>query len=206
MVRGEQQRIDRSFLPLARCVAAAILTLGFGCGSPAQEPQRTGPTPTGPEQTFANLELRETTNGKLEWKLKARRAVREAASSGTRLESLRVEFFQGGPRVRSILVSDSGRVDLQRGTLIATGNVVVTTTEGNRLETEELFWDRKNAKVTSNTFVRMTRGEDVLTGIGFESDPNLERYEIKKDVRASVREQEGIRDEVFGSDSVSHGP
>jgi LPS export ABC transporter protein LptC len=186
-------------------VMLPLLLLAWGCSTPSQEPVRAPGPAGGPEQTFANLELRETTAGRLEWKLRASRAVRTNASSATRMESLRVEFFEGRPEVRSVLVSDSGRVDLQKGILIATGHVVVTTSEGNRLETEELFWDRKNAKVSSSVFVRMTRGSDVLTGVGFESDPHLEHYEIKKDVQASVRESEGLRDGFLGPDSSGHG-
>lgn len=182
-----------------------LLLLLASCSSPSQEPVRAPGPAGGPEQTFSNLELRETTAGRLEWKLRARRAFRTNASSATRMESLRVEFFEGRPEVRSVLVSDSGRVDLQKGILIATGHVVVTTVEGNRLETEELFWDRKNAKVSSSVFVRMTRGGDVLTGVGFESDPHLEHYEIKKDVHASVRESEGLRDDFLRTDSSRDG-
>ncbi len=135
-----------------------LLLLAHGCSTPSQEPVRSAGAPKGPEQTFANLELRETTAGRLEWKLRAARAVRPSTSAATHMESLRVEFFEGGPQVRSVLTSDSGRVDIAKGLLIATGHVVVTTLEGNRLETEELFWDRKNAKVSSTAFVRLTRG------------------------------------------------
>jgi LPS export ABC transporter protein LptC len=188
-----------------RGAAFVLLLLLLGCSSPSQDPVRAVGSPAGPEQTFVNLELRETTAGKLEWKLWASRAVRSNASSATRMESLRVEFYEGRPEVRSILTSDSGRVDLSKGVLVATGHVVVVTVEGNRLETEELYWDRKNAKVSSDVFVRLTRGADVITGIGFESDPNLERYEIRKDVQASVREREGLRDEILGPDSSRNG-
>jgi LPS export ABC transporter protein LptC len=182
-----------------------LLLVAQGCSTPSQEPDRSTGGPKGPEQTFANLELRETTAGRLEWKLRAARAVRPSTSAATQMESLRVEFFEGSPQVRSVLTSDSGRVDLAKGLLIATGHVVVTTVEGNRLETEELFWDRKNSKVSSTAFVRLTRGEDVLTGIGFEGDPNLEHYEIQKNVQASVRASEGIRDEILGPDSTGDG-
>jgi LPS export ABC transporter protein LptC len=182
-----------------------MLPFALGCSTPSQEPVRSPGTNSLPEQTFANLELRETTAGRLEWKLRASRAVRPNTSSATRMESLRVEFYEGSPEVRSILVSDSGRVDLAKGILIATGHVVVTTTEGNRLETEELFWDRKNAKVSSTVAVRLIRGRDVLTGVGFESDPNLEHYEIRRNVQASVREQGDLRDELLAPDSSRHG-
>ncbi len=187
--------------------AAGVLLflLTQGCSTPSQEPDRSPGVAMGPEQTFANLELRETTAGRLEWKLRAARAVRPSTSAATHMESLRVEFFEGSPKVRSVLTSDSGRVDLAKGLLIATGHVVVTTVEGNRLETEELFWDRKNAKVSSTMFVRLTRGRDVLTGVGFQGDPNLEHYEIQKDVQASVRAREGLRNELLGPDSSGHG-
>ncbi len=104
-----------------------------------------------------------------------------------------------------MLTSDSGRVDSQKGSLVALGRVVVVTREGARLETEELTWDRKTARVSSEQFVRLIRGRDVLTGIGFRSDPNLVSYEILKDVKASVREEAGVRDEIFGADSVGAG-
>ena len=64
----------------------------------------------------------------------------------------------------------------------------MNTPEGNRLETEELHWDRKQDRVYSDVFVRLTRAKDVLTGVGFRSDPNLRSYEILKDVRATVRD------------------
>ena len=98
-----------------RGTAFVLLLLLLGCSSPSQEPIRVAGSPTGPEQTFVGLELRETTAGKLEWKLWASRAVRANASSATGMESLRVEFFEGRPEVRSVLTSDSGRVDLSRG-------------------------------------------------------------------------------------------
>ena len=178
-----------------------LLLLLVGCASPSQSPPPRGEAEREPVQSFENLELRETSDGKLEWILRAKRATRASANQATRLDSLKVDFYQGSDRVRSVLTSDSGRVDTQKGTLIAKGRVVVRTTEGGLLETEELSWDRKSARVSSDVFVRLTRGRDVLTGIGFRSDPNLVAYQILKDVRASVREEKGITDESFGADS-----
>jgi LPS export ABC transporter protein LptC len=184
------------------CLGAILfLFLPSACTSPSPDPTRRGETDHAPAQSFENMELRETSEGKLEWILRAKRATRASATEPTRLESLRVDFYQRSDRVRSVLTSDSGRVDTQKGILIALGQVVVLTDEGSRLETEELSWDRKSARVSSEQFVRLTRGRDVLTGIGFRSDPNLVSYEILKDVRASVREETGIRDELIGPDS-----
>jgi LPS export ABC transporter protein LptC len=182
--------------------AAVLLGLSGGCTSPAPAPAQRGEGARTPVQSFENLELRETSEGKLEWILRAKKAMRDSASDPTRLESLRVDFYQGSDRVRSVLTSDSGRVDSQKGILIALGSVVVVTREGSRLETEELSWDRKSTRVSSEKFVRLIRGRDVLTGTGFQSDPNLVSYEILKDVKASVREETGIGDEIFRTDTL----
>jgi LPS export ABC transporter protein LptC len=179
-----------------------ILLLTAGCGTPVPEPIEEGTSASMPTQTFRNLELRETTEGKLEWVLRARTAWQGASGAPTRLESLRVDFYQRSDEIRSVLTADSGRVDSREGNLEARGNVVVITPEGNRLETEQLSWDRKGARVTSEVEVRLVRGRDVLTGIGFESDPNLERFRLLKEVRASVREEGTVTREIIGADSI----
>jgi hypothetical protein len=43
----------------------------------------------------------------------------------------------------------------------------------------------------SDSFVKLTRGKDVLTGIGLECDHTLESVDIKKDVRAVILEENG---------------
>lgn len=173
---------------------------GSGCGSSTDVPPPREAELGSATQVLSGVRLRETSERGLEWILEARRAHRATGATAARMESLRVEFYQGGPALRSTLVADSGRIDSQRGLLVAQGHVVVVTPEGNRLETEELTWDRMNARVSSEEFVRLTRGTDILTGIGFTSDPNLESYRIHRDVRASVREAGPIRDDLRGED------
>jgi len=184
---------------------ALALLVSAGCGSPSPAPQKEKAAKGTPDQSFRGVSLRESSNGKLEWDLHARRASRPVADGPTLLDSLEVLFYQGGPVVRSTLTADSGRVDLEKGTLVATGNVVVISPEGNRLETEELRWDRKKDQVYSDKFVRLTRAKDVLTGVGFRSDPNLESYQLLKDVRATVRDESMNPDEIFGPDSSGRG-
>lgn len=186
-----------------RCSTAAslaVVLLTLACSEP---PRQTEPADGDslPAATFRNLVLRETREGKLEWVLRASKAWREGPNLPTRLARLQVDFYQRTDRIHSTLTADSGNVDAKRGTLIATGHVVVVTPEGNKLLTEELFWDRKNGQVASEVEVRFVRGSDVLTGIGFRSDPNLQRYEILRDVRASVAEPGEIRHEIFEPDS-----
>lgn len=184
---------------------AFVLFVLIGCGSPSPVPPKEKFSKGAPEQTFRGVSLRESSGGKVEWDLRATHAVQGSANGPTALDSIEVFFYQGGPVVQSTLTADSGTVDVEKGILVATGNVVVNTPEGNRLETEELHWDRKQDRVYSDVFVRLTRAKDVLTGVGFRSDPNLRSYEILKDVRATVRDESLRKDEIFGTDSSGSG-
>ncbi len=62
----------------------------------------------------------------------------------------------------------------------AKGNVVVINASGQRLETEQLFWDQKSKRIYSNVDSRLTQGTDVIVGEGFESDENFEEYSFRR--------------------------
>jgi len=61
------------------------------------------------------------------------------------------------------------------------------------MSTEELHFLNKEQKITAppTQQVRVERAGDVLTGYGFESDPNLRHFEFKSNVKAVVRTGSG---------------
>ena len=63
------------------------------------------------------------------------------------------------------------------------------------LETESLVWVEKLEEIHTEDFVRFIKGEDILTGYGFRSDPDLKNVEIMKDVKAFIRDEEGLVEE-----------
>ncbi|MFN2394635.1 MAG: LPS export ABC transporter periplasmic protein LptC [Bacteroidales bacterium] len=63
----------------------------------------------------------------------------------------------------------------------ARNDVVVENMETlEKLNTEQLIWDRKNETIHSDKFVKVTSGEDVLYGEGFESDDRFTSWSIKE--------------------------
>ncbi len=52
--------------------------------------------------------------------------------------------------------------------------------KGEVLNTEQLFWDEQKHKVYSDLFVKITTPNEILTGIGFESNENLSKYLFRK--------------------------
>ena len=63
------------------------------------------------------------------------------------------------------------------------------------LETDSLLWLNARDKIISNCFVKLTRGNDVWTGIGLECDQDLSSVVIKKDVQAEIIDEKGDNDE-----------
>lgn len=115
--------------------------------------------------------------------LNARRARIYNDRQETLLDSgLKVEFMSktSGKRV-SLLTADSARIDDNTKNMLARGNVFVVADSSNTtLETSLLEWDQKTQKLYSTEYVKIVSPNEVITGIGFESDPNLTNYKIKK--------------------------
>ncbi|MCK9305754.1 MAG: LPS export ABC transporter periplasmic protein LptC [Bacteroidales bacterium] len=63
----------------------------------------------------------------------------------------------------------------------AYGNVVVQNyIKGERMETDTLFWDRKNQKIFTHTMVRLTTPDLFMQGFGMESDEMARNAKILK--------------------------
>jgi LPS export ABC transporter protein LptC len=168
-----------------------LILLAAGCGTedPGDEPV---PRPEGiPNQIVENLVLKETKSGRLQWVLDARRALRYNGRP-TELEGLSIRFYDaGGDSVESTLTAEGGTVDEETRELLARGDVVVLTSDGIRLESPELRWDPEIEKITTETEVMVADGDNVLHGQGITSDIHLKSYVIHRDVRGTLRDEDG---------------
>jgi LPS export ABC transporter protein LptC len=127
--------------------------------------------------------------GLLLWKLYARYAATYNARNVVVARAVRVDFFDEKGERSSVLTAREGDLNQRTHNMTARGSVVLQTTEGTRLSTEELRFMNREQKVVVpvEQLVRVERSGDVLTGYGFESDPDLRHYEFKRRVEATVR-------------------
>ena len=107
------------------------------------------------------------------------------------LENPIIEFFDNEGNIQTKLNSDAGEYSEENGDMLAYGNVIVRSVEGDVLETDSLMWVNTEDKIVSNSFVKLTRGRDVITGYGLECEPDLNSVDIKRDVKATIVDQEG---------------
>ncbi len=58
------------------------------------------------------------------------------------------------------------------------GNVEIINQEGNKFNTELLYWNQVTEKVYSDRFIRIEEPDRIIMGYGFESNQQMTNYEI----------------------------
>lgn len=141
-----------------------------------------------PDQEARDFTLTESLEGRKNWTLHAVYAAMYNNQSLVDARTVRIEFFDKDGKKFSTLLADEGRVYQRSNDLEARGHVRVTTESGIFMETDSLRWQNARGKIVSDGFVRVTRQHDVVTGYGFESDPSLDHFTLRQQVRAEVRD------------------
>lgn len=141
-----------------------------------------------PTQVAESFTLTETISGERVWCLKADKALSYEDENLIKVYGVTIEFYKEGGHY-STLTSEEGIYYTLTADMEAFGEVVVESEEG-RLETETLNWVAREEKIRTDDYVRITKGETVITGRGLESDPSLESVKIEKEFQAYSREVE----------------
>lgn len=93
-------------------------------------------------------------------------------------EGIYVEKFDTIFHTEASIKADTAYYFDKKGLWRLIGNVEVESLQGERFNTSELFWDQKAEKVYSDKYIRIQQKEQIITGVGFESNQNMTRYRI----------------------------
>lgn len=86
------------------------------------------------------------------------------------------------------LTSREGTLDMRTNRMVATGNVVLVTTEGDRrILTEELHYDPRTRRIWSDVPTVVFEGATRLEGRGFSSDEDMKNVEVFKGTGENIR-------------------
>jgi LPS export ABC transporter protein LptC len=197
LVVFEQQRFMRrirsmrpsghpQFLPWIAMSLVALFLAGCGGQRGFESPGDTGELP---DQEVSDFVLTETDQGTPVWTLYARHAATYSIRNMVIARSIRVDFYDEDGQRTSELTAKEGEINQRTRDMTARGNVVIQTTEGTRMSSEVLSFDNRRQLIIApdDQLVRVEREADVLTGYGFNSDPELRHFEFKSDVRARLR-------------------
>jgi len=186
------QRIDLrwGFVVRGLCTLGVSALLLSGCGK-QREIGPAGSTGEMPDQEVGDFVLTETDQGTPLWTLYARYAATYSARNTITARSVRIDFFDSHGKQSSELTAREGEINQTTRDMTARGNVVLRSAEGTRMSTQSMRFLNHQQQVVSDEFVRVERAGDVLTGYGFESDPELRHFEFKRKVNAVVRTRSG---------------
>ena len=106
------------------------------------------------------------------------------------MDNPKIEFFDKFGNLQTTLTSDKGEYFQTSRDMLAYGNVVVVSVEGDVLETDSLRYVNAEDRIVSDSRVKITRGRNVTTGVGLRCDHNLNSVEILKDVQAVIIDDE----------------
>jgi LPS export ABC transporter protein LptC len=95
-------------------------------------------------------------------------------------EGFTVFFYDTAMTLTTTITADYGISFEKKKLMEARHNVVVENlAKGEKLNTEELFWDRDKGIIYSNKFVKITSGGQVYTGDGLTSVQPFEELEVR---------------------------
>ena len=93
-------------------------------------------------------------------------------------EKVHMEKFDTLFQVEASIDADTAYFYTRKKLWKLVGNVNVKNLKGEHFETPLLYWDQNKEKIYSDCFIRITKGDFVNTGTGFESNEMLTKYTI----------------------------
>ena len=93
-------------------------------------------------------------------------------------EGIQMDFLLHDLSVRSVLTAKTATRYQSEGRIVARDSVVLTTVKQEKLETEELIWDEKTAKIRTDKFVKVTQPGEIIYGFGLEAEQDFSYWKI----------------------------
>ncbi len=89
------------------------------------------------------------------------------------------ERFDLNLKVDANIHSQYAKFDENRQLWELKGKVRATNIRGELFETEQLFWDQRGERIYSDSLIKITKVNQIITGIGFESNQSMTQYTIR---------------------------
>lgn len=93
---------------------------------------------------------------------------------------LKLYFFDSSGKQNSYLSAQQADIYDARGYALASGKVVVVNQKGDKLETEQLSWQKKNNVIHTGKTVRITTDKEIIIGDSLYATNNFNNYQIYK--------------------------
>jgi len=137
-----------------------------------------------PEISGKKVEILYSDSGKIKMQLNADEIQQFGKAERPYIEfpkGIHVVFFNDSQQIESEIFADYAKYFQEEKLWEAHGNVIAQNlSEGEKLNTEELFWDETLGRIFSNSFSRIENNEGVFYGqMGFETNQKFAPLRLK---------------------------
>ena len=166
-------------------VALSVLCIG------ACQPESTTPVaestvlPDSADQVLFGVRFFMTDAGVRKAELVADTAYMYDDNTRTEMRVVNTTFFKTSGEKDATLTAEQGTYNVRLGSMEARGNVVVISTDGRKLETEQLRYDPARNEISGDSAFVMTDPERRISGVGFITDPDMNNVKVLKGARSS---------------------
>ena len=193
---GKTVRPPASLAGMVAASVAFVLAGGFSGCAPAPTGNAGTRAPaaqarTAPASMMHDAHLVQVTKGRIELEVKAAEAWESADSGWLDARGVTVTYYAAG-RKPVMLSASAARYQTRTRRLEGHGRVRILA-EGGLLETTDITWDSRQGRISSDADVKVTKGENVMTGRGLDADPDLEQVVIRENVRILAAEPADLK-------------
>ena len=134
-------------------------------------------------EELTNSEILYTENGSLKVKVISQKMERFSGEE-ERIElsgNVHFDFYKlDSDSSKSVLTCNKAVINNTTDIMTASQSVVLKSSEGKELITEELIWDKEKNIIYTDLEITIKTKDELIKGVGFQSNPDFEEYKIKK--------------------------
>ena len=172
---------------------SGIAVLLLSCENKIEQIQRFSNPENLPSITAEGFEMLYSDSSVIRFKLTTTRLVRYADEKNPHIEfpeGVHIEKFDASMKIVSSIKSNYAINYERENKWVAKNNVVAINAQSDTLFTEHLVLDEAKGKITSDEFVRIVSKDQIITGIGLETDQEFSYWEIRNSAMTVYIEME----------------
>ncbi len=163
---------------MRRVLFAVTLLFELACNDAGVRPHGTMQTADSADQIMVKMSTRLTENGVLRSFVEADTAYVYQGDQRMDLRHFKVRMLDAQGNLQSTLTAERGQYVTYNGRLDARGHVLVESTDGRRLRTEHLIYDKGANAISGDTVFTYESPTVNGTGNSFNSDINFKNVQI----------------------------
>lgn len=163
-----------------KCLLFAVVAIGsFSCREDVDKTQLA--TYEGPYRTSYEVELLHSDSAIVRTKLMAETQLEFRNGDAEFPDGIVIHFYDKEGKLSTTIRADKGYMERKTNIYRGEGDVQVHNIEKEqKLNSEELFWDKNKKKIYTEKFVTVEEPDRIIKGTGMEADESFNQYKFTK--------------------------